>query len=542
MGDCDDSRGMTDRVGTGVVRCPRRGGAGPPRGAQGASLPNIRRAIAVIITSAATAASLVSIGAPATAATAPAEPVGSTSPCQDVVYIGAEGSGQTADDHHGFGPEVWYGMQAYTDALPPGYHVGYFPVPYPSADVSVLLSKKTRSTFFDSIDAGVSETIKFLTAREPLCRDAGERYVLSGYSQGAMVMHRVLWQLAEARKKQADLASKVLPRIDGLLLIADGDRVSDEGGIHYGSAPISHQGIWWLGSAVGATKAKYKPVNEPVPTLPGWDPSRFHSVCEDGDVVCDASPFSLNVTGASIHGNAYKPSGYGVGGTWDAASDIARYTRFIKPLPVDPTPPPTGQVPVRVGQRGEATLADDGGFVSSLQWLTDPIPGATIYPGDYTIPAVLQYTPQTTGTWPFAIRVISTDGTVKDVKGSFVAYAIPDPSLAVRNVNARYDTTTYPMTGSAVDFDIVKTTASDTTPAKHFTTREAGADDGFDFTGGDSNGNAKLDLGETWHYAGIAPWWDDTTLTMSRTIIIKANDSTGAGAWQEATLPFTVTR
>ena len=504
---------------------------------------NARRAIVSAIASAATAVSLIATGSPATAADVPIQ-VGSTSPCQDVVYIGAEGSGQTADQRNGLGDEVGFAMDSYTNALGSGYKVGFFPVPYPSMPVnaSVLLVGSTRKQYFDSIDSGVAETIKFLTAREPLCRDSGERYVLAGYSQGAMVMHRVLWQLADARKKNSDMASRVLPRIDGLLLIADGDRVPDEGGNHYGNAGTGGKGVWWYGAKFGAVGAKYKPQYAPVPTVLGWDPSRFHSVCQEGDLICDTSSLYSAALGLDIHTHAYKMDGLSGGWVRTAAENIADYTKAIKPLPVDPTPPPTGQVPVRVGQRGQATLADDGGFVSSLSWLSDPIPGATIDPGDYTIPAVLRYTPTTTGTWPFAIRVIATDGTVTDVTGSFVAYAIPDPSLAVRNLNARYDTTTYPIAGSVVDFDIVKTTVSDTTPLKHFTTREAGADDGFDYAGGDTNSNGKLDLGETWHYAGISPWYDDTATTMSRTIIIKANDSTGAGAWQETTVPFTVTR
>lgn len=73
---------------------------------------------------------------PAQAAETVPIPVGSTSPCQDVVVIGAKGSGQTLADNKGFGPEAWLGLTTYAGHMD-GYKVGYYSVPYAAAPADV---------------------------------------------------------------------------------------------------------------------------------------------------------------------------------------------------------------------------------------------------------------------------------------------------------------------------------------------------------------------------------------------------------------------
>ena len=455
--------------------------------------------------------------------------------------IGAEGSGQTYAENEGLGPEVRHGLDTYADQLGAGYHVGYFSVPYPSTTYNVLFSplKKSRQLFFDSIDSGVVETLNFLKAREPLCRDTGEQYVLAGYSQGAMVMHRVLWQLAQARTKSAEFASHVLPRVVGVLAIADGDKVAYQGGREYSTAPSSGSGIWWAG--VAAANAKFKPENQPLPTLPGWDPGRFHSVCEAGDVVCDFG--NTNPSGGAIHGGAYKKDGSSASATWTATGRIADDTRRIKPLPVDPGTGEGGSIPVRVGQHGVVVLAEDGLDVAAVSWLTDPIPGATLSAGEPTISATLDFVPMSAGTYPFSVRTQFTDGRVVDRQGAFVAYPVPEASLAIQNVMTGLQSDEFTLF-STVQFDVVKTLESSTTTPVHVTDNDP-ATDSYDYQSGDADGDGALDMGETWHYAGLVPWYDfaEPGNSRERILALYANDTTGAGAFRELYGPtVTLTR
>lgn len=477
--------------------------------------------------------------APAQAVATDPIPVGSKSSCQDVVVLGAEGSGQTFADNKGFGPESWLGLTAYAGHMD-GYKVGYFTVPYPSApaDVISLMTAKYRKTFYDSIDQGVEETLKFLTQREPACRDAGEHYVLMGYSQGAMVMHRVLWQLTQPKTKYSALAAQLLPRLDGVLAIGDGDSAANQGGTSYDTAPAGGSGIWWAGARMGATSAKYKPVDAPIPDLFNWPAARFHSVCHRGDFICDYNPLAPVSPAIKIH-QTYGPTGNSGVYVQSAATNIAKTSKTLNPkgttLPA---------VPVRVGQTGTAILAPDGNDVVSVQWLSDPIPNAELSPGQPTIPATLRWSPSAPGVVDYSVQVNFTDGTSKDVSGSLQAFPVPAPSLSVVNLQTAYSTDpdrTDPY--STVTFDVVKTAASDTTPLKGLSDREDPASDYYSYVGGDANENDSLDVGEVWSYWGRFDWgpWEPITVR-TRTILVAANDTTGAGAWTETEVPVTLAR
>lgn len=473
---------------------------------------------------------------PANAANADLLRVNVTAPCQDVVVLGAEGSGQDYLNNSGFGPEAEWGLISYASHMG-GYTVGYFPVPYPSAGVETLATPSKRKLFFSSIDEGVSITLAFLANRTSRCHD--ERYVFMGYSQGAMVMHRVLWQLAGPQYRK--LGTTVLPRLDGILAIADGDKVPNQGGVSSGTAPANGHGIWWEGARAGATKATYMPLNQPITNIPGWPASRFFSVCRAGDIVCDYGNGSNNfVAGMNIHGNTYKPNGEHAAYVASAASSIARISRQLHPLPS-----PLPAIPVRVGQVGTAVLAPDGGQVASVSWVSAPIPGSVLSPGFPTIPATLVWTPQNPGVADYTVRVTSTSGTTTDVSGAFEAFPVPAPSLAVTNVQTSYDptTTAYGYPASMVTFDITKTAPSDASPLKSLNSKEDLATDFFSYVSGDTNSNGVLDPGETWSYSGHAIWgeWEPAN-ARTRTVVVKANDKTGAGAWTELEAPMALTR
>lgn len=492
----------------------------------------------------AAAVSITATGfSPAQAAETVPIPVGSTSPCQDVVVIGAKGSGQTLADNKGFGPEAWLGLTTYAGHMD-GYKVGYYSVPYAAApaDPISLLTIKYRQTFFESIDNGVLDTLKFLSKRVSHCQEQGKRehYVLMGYSQGAMVMHRVLWQLARS-PKYSDLASKLLPRLDGILAIGDGDRAANQGGRSYGTAFARGSGIWWAGLA---KSAKYKPVDAPIPDLDGWPASRFHSVCQFADLVCDYTPFALSSLIAlnetkKIH-LSYGPTGDSAAYVQQAAASVARTSKILNPKG-DPNVP---AVPVRVGQTGEVFLAPDGMHVVSVEWVSDPIPNSEISPGMPTIPATLTWSPTAAGVVDYTVRVNFTDGTSKNVSGSLQAFPVPAPSLSMANLRTAYSTTpirTEPY--STVTFDVVKTASSDTTPLKRLFDLEDPASYEYSYVGGDVNGNNILDIDEKWSYQAIIDWnsWEPPTLR-TRTVLIYANDTTGAGEWMETFVPVTLTR
>ncbi|WP_442577129.1 cutinase family protein [Microbacterium sp. F51-2R] len=243
-----------------------------------------------------------------------------SSSCMDVVVIGAQGSGQTYNENRGLGPEVWHGLNYYVGHMA-GYDVGYFAIPYPSADVWVLATKSTRKVFWESIDSGVTETLKYLEARISRCPD--EHYVLAGYSQGAMVMHRTIQLLATGKaSKQLNAA---VSRVDGVLAIADGDRAKNQGGISYDTAPLDGAGIWW----VSGTGGKYKP-GAIVPDVPAWPATRFHSVCHDDDVVCDPNLFRVDY-GLAVHTEVYRADGESAAFVASAATAIAQQSKQLQP-------------------------------------------------------------------------------------------------------------------------------------------------------------------------------------------------------------------
>lgn len=478
--------------------------------------------------------------------------VGLSSPCQDVVVVGARGSGQTTSMNNGLGPEVWGGAQAYADALGAGYKVGYYPLTYPATDFRALVSTSgpARKQFLDSIDNGVYETLSFLSAREQRCRASGERYVLAGFSQGAMVMHRVLWQLTDPKsvnssKLNYQLAVNVLPRVDGILAIADGDRVSNQGGNQSGGAGVAGHGVWWSLASLdvkNTAAVKYKPQNQPLPTTGAWKPERFYSVCAEGDSVCDWTA-GMTAAGLWAHGDLYQPGHGGAVVAQLAAGDIAATTRKQKPPPVV-TPPSVPTTPVRVGQTESASLTgSDLGDDVTLAWVSDPLPGATLIPG-MAGPAIIAFPATTPGTFPYTVRVTYPDGTSSDVSGAFVAYPTPNPSLAIRNVTSSYSNTAPYGSMSQVAFDIVKVTDSTTTPTMVSDLYDP-ASDQYAYASGDTNSNSRLDLGETWHYTGMIPWdttWDPSTSRVV-TLVLWANDTTGAGQFLEQTGPdITLTR
>ena len=95
--------------------------------------------------------------------------------------------------------------------ISPPVSVGYL-----AADVWTILTNPAK--YFDGLSDGVSATINDLENQAAKCPE--QQIVLAGFSQGAMVMHRVLHQLSDTQADQL-----ILSRVTATVLIGDGNQV-----------------------------------------------------------------------------------------------------------------------------------------------------------------------------------------------------------------------------------------------------------------------------------------------------------------------------
>ena len=141
---------------------------------------------------------------------------------------------------------------------------------YPAAPVPLTGGLAGWLDFLGSVDDGTTAVAKQFKAFTARCPDS--KVVLAGYSQGAMVVHRNLYDLAED------------PHVAAALLIADGDRLPADTTINLGSAagtPDRGKGVAQEHSFLASTNTS---------TLPPAIGTRTVSVCDAGDPVCDYDP------------------------------------------------------------------------------------------------------------------------------------------------------------------------------------------------------------------------------------------------------------
>ncbi|RAX16739.1 cutinase family protein [Pseudarthrobacter sp. AG30] len=276
---------------------------------------------------------------PSAVSTATVPTVGTA--CPSVVFIGARGSGErdaynvkdaagkTIRKDSGLGPEldaVYDQMSGYLTAR--NVSVKSLFVVYPASNVNVLfLSKKEQTVlaallltgpsaglavfaasyvvnhvnvYLASIDEGVKSATDELTTEAAQCPNA--RFVLGGYSQGALVMHELLLRLSD---KNDASSQGLLGRITATVLIADPGRKSNTAAMHYGTADPGAQGI----------KSFFTVGERDVPT-----PSSTYDVCNLGDMVCDFSWATIvdktsTTAGFNVHTLSYQKNPMGVGST-----------------------------------------------------------------------------------------------------------------------------------------------------------------------------------------------------------------------------------
>ena len=328
--------------------------------------------------------------------------------CDPVFFIGARGSGQsgpgslsgwnTGTDPSGFGPEVddvYTNIQgAFGSGNVQADPLNYAADPVPS--FTELVSGRAAAYFTD-LSAGISQAITDLTQQAAAC--PGQEIIMAGYSQGAMVMHRVLHQLG----------SQILSRVAVAVLIADGDQVAFDNEVNDGSAWPWAYGVGQVDKTVSGTSAA---------RFSSSLGSRVIRVCNRGDLVCDfgtavdedflkAALHDLSykdyLKGTEIHGS-YPGSKALVQATGKAAQDAQKLSYYGGALNVTGTVgQPISKSAVVIG--GKAPLNVFVGIDPVPSWLELGISGNNV--------VTLGGTPSAAGSWRF--NVVVQDAANKEV-------------------------------------------------------------------------------------------------------------------------------
>jgi cutinase len=225
-----------------------------------------------------------------TAAAAPA--------CGDYHWMGAAGSGQRdgagLTTNGGMGAVVYQSyQQLQAELAASGRTITAEAVQYPAAPVPLDGGLRGWMDFMDSVENGTDAAAEQFDAFTARCPDT--KVVLAGYSQGAMVMHRNLEDLADD------------PHVAAALLIADGDRLPVDTTVNLGSTAT----VPSVGKGVAQEHSFL--ASAPTSELPAAIGARTVSVCDVGDPVCDYDPATtdaLSPAALAIH-TSYAPASSG---------------------------------------------------------------------------------------------------------------------------------------------------------------------------------------------------------------------------------------
>lgn len=209
--------------------------------------------------------------------------------CAPAEFVGARGSGEagpgtpgwswgaSASDPYGLGGPV---AGAYSRILRGYYISAVYSVQYAADPVPQhWWSLSDWKKYFRDLDAGVTQAVNDLTSDATICPNS--EIVLAGYSQGAMLMHRVVHELSATTGGR-----QILSRVAATILIADGDQVPYDHVTRYGTAPMSAHGV---GQA-------FRTLSHSSTTKFSSDMSfRVLSVCTNHDPVCASTDTNLRV-------------------------------------------------------------------------------------------------------------------------------------------------------------------------------------------------------------------------------------------------------
>ena len=200
-------------------------------------------------------------------------------PCAGVLFVGARGTGESGPgtpgwkdgvDYNGLGGVVHNVLTRVEHDVRGQRTLQVVRLDYQANSVWTLLSD--HSKYFRGIDAGATTALSTLATQAQKC--PYQQIVLAGYSQGAMVMHRVLLRLSDTHTP-ADAA--ILHRIAAAVLVGDGDQVPNDNQLRFGSASLAARGIGQAYRNISHT------TTEKFTTSVGI---RVLSVCNTHDIVC----------------------------------------------------------------------------------------------------------------------------------------------------------------------------------------------------------------------------------------------------------------
>jgi hypothetical protein len=224
-----------------------------------------------------------------------------TGGCSDVLFLGARGSGESGPgtkgwkppatgDVYGLGPQVYSAESQLATDLKGHVTVQANSLDYVADDVSVLFKGSAGiRQYFSDLSVGVDRAVAELGTVMAKC--PSEQIVLSGYSQGAMVMHRVLRKLYSTTA-----GKKVISRAAAAVLIADGDQVPNDNDVtRYGTAPLDARGIGLAYRTVSHSSAEKFPSSLGLQVL---------SVCNTHDIVCAWT--DLNLVKCGLNPSCYQ--------------------------------------------------------------------------------------------------------------------------------------------------------------------------------------------------------------------------------------------
>lgn len=201
--------------------------------------------------------------------------------CRDILFVGARGSGEpgpgtpgwkpTADDPHGLGGPVLSAYSRFVGHLGGTLTVAVQSVNYPATRVQSLY--RNTDKFFNGLSEGVNKADSVIRRQAVKCPD--QRLVVAGYSQGAMVMHRLIH-----RYRNSPSGKDILRRLNAAVLIGDGDRVRGDTTMDAGTMHARLQGIGHVfPSQSGSSGSRF-------PAALG---ARIFEVCNANDPVCDST-------------------------------------------------------------------------------------------------------------------------------------------------------------------------------------------------------------------------------------------------------------
>jgi hypothetical protein len=263
-------------------------------------------------------------------------------------------------------------------------------VSYVANGVQTILHAPNQ--YFANLNVGVTWTLGVLGGQARNC--PAQQIVLAGFSQGAMVMHRVLHDLAESTTA-SDRA--ILARVAAAILVGDGDQVPYDNEVLDGTAGAGAEGIGHLYPSISHTSNAKFSQSLGVKVL---------RVCYHHDPVCDVTEAELNPIAFHIH-TSY-PGGAALLGAADQAAIDVR----------DMPAPRAVTITANVNTAMYYQLSADIASGYTLQW--ELASGAKLAPG-----LTLSGTGLITGT-PITVGTYSTPVQVRAVRAKIVGSWLPE--------------------------------------------------------------------------------------------------------------------